>query len=31
MARLDKAELLNSRLLDGLQGLLGPAAGPTPA
>jgi hypothetical protein len=31
MARLDKAELLNSRLLDGLQGLLGPAAGPTSA
>lgn len=29
MARLEKAELLNSRLLDGLQGLLDPAAVPT--
>jgi len=29
MARLEKAELLNSRLLEGLQGLLDPAAGPT--
>lgn len=29
MARLDKTELLNNRLLDGLQGLLDPAAGPT--
>ena len=28
-ARLDKAELLNNRLLEGLQGLLGPAALPT--
>lgn len=28
MARLEKAERLNSRLLDGLQGLLDPVAGP---
>lgn len=31
LARLDKAELLNRRLLDGLQGLLDPAAGPASA